>query len=178
MFCIPFEHYEPIPNHDLAKEHLLELFSLCGEDKNGVRGDFFINDQRNSLPAYHTTLRNYLKDYLQDLENQMGFEVKINSMWYQQTVKGQYHELHNHGAIGLSCVWYLEYDPLVHQGTTFYCPFADPITGDLLQETPEVKEGDLVVFPSYLLHEQKPNQSDVRRTVVSFNIDGNLNYGK
>ena len=153
-------------------------FSLCGEDKNGVRGDFFINDERQSLPAYHVTLRNYLKDYLQDLQNQMGFEVKINSMWYQQTVKGQYHELHNHGAIGLSCVWYLEYDPLVHQGTTFYCPFADPITGDLLQETPEVKEGDLVVFPSYLLHEQKPNQSDVRRTVVSFNIDGNLNYGK
>ena len=32
----------------------------------------------------------------------------------------------------------------MHQGTTFYCPFADPITGDLLQETPEVKEGDLV----------------------------------
>ena len=93
MFCIPFEHYEPILNHDLAKEHLLELFSLCGEDKNGVRGDFFINDERQSLPAYHVTLRNYLKDYLQDLQNQMGFEVKINSMWYQQTVKGQYHEL-------------------------------------------------------------------------------------
>ena len=67
MFCIPFEHYEPIPNHHLAKEHLLELFSLCGEDKNGVRGDFFINDERQSLPAYHVTLRNYLKDYLHNL---------------------------------------------------------------------------------------------------------------
>tara|TARA_B100000287_G_scaffold201493_1_gene190318 strand:- start:1403 stop:1945 length:543 start_codon:yes stop_codon:yes gene_type:complete len=172
MFCVPFEHYQPIENHQQAKEHMLELFSMCGEDKNGMRTDFFLNDVNQSLPSYYHTLIMYLYDYIQDLENQMEFRAKINSMWYQQTTRGQYHEVHNHGSVGLSCVWYLEFDPSVHQATTFYCPFADPLTGDLLQETPKVKEGDLIVFPSYLLHEQKPNQSDVRRTAVSFNLDG------
>ena len=93
-------------------------------------------------------------------------------MWYQMTSGGESHQVHTHGATGLSCVWYLEFDPEVHKATTFYAPFHDPLSGDMIQHTPEVQEGDLVVFPSFLMHEQEGNDSDKRRTIISFNIEG------
>jgi uncharacterized protein (TIGR02466 family) len=34
----------------------------------------------------------------------------------------------------------------------------------------EIKEGDLLIFPSYLPHSVLPNQSDEDRIVISFNI--------
>ena len=61
---------------------------------------------------------------------------------------------------------------IIHEATKFYSPFNDPATGDLMEYQPFVKEGDLVIFPSYLLHEGPVNKSDKERVIVSFNIMG------
>ena len=34
-----------------------------------------------------------------------------------------------------------------------------------------VKEGDVVIFPSFLLHKASPNTSSKKRLIVSFNLD-------
>ena len=39
-----------------------------------------------------------------------------------------------------------------------------------LNYMPEVEEGDLVLFPSFILHYTQLNESDVQRTVASFNM--------
>ena len=38
--------------------------------------------------------------------------------------------------------------------------------------TPNVKEGDIVFFPSQLLHYANPNTSDKERVILSFNMMG------
>ena len=43
---------------------------------------------------------------------------------------------------------------------------------------PKVKEGDMILFPSSLLHEAPLNKSDKRRTIISYNIRGYVDYVK
>ena len=182
MFQVPFEHYPAPPGFDKVKKELLQVFA---DDDNSshrmtpdgrvledLKTDFFHNDKNHIFPPYYNIVTKALNPYLKTISDQVGFQVEITTMWYQQAMKGQYHQTHNHGAVGMSCVWYLEFDPAVHTATTFYCPFADPLTGDLMQNTPRVREGDFVVFPAFLLHEQQANDSDKRRTIVSFNLAG------
>ena len=39
---------------------------------------------------------------------------------------------------------------------------------------PPIKEGDMVLFPSVITHEALPNMSDIRRTIVSYNLRGKV----
>lgn len=182
MFAVPFEHYPRVRDHEKYKSKLLQIFddddnsshrlTKSGEVIYDLKTDFFHNDKEQLLPSYYGLVTQALGSYLREIESNIGFELEIESMWYQSSSRGQYHQVHNHGAVGMSFVWYVEFNPKVHKATTFFCPFSDPLTGDLIQNTPEVEEGDLVVFPSFLLHEQEMNDSDERRTIVSFNING------
>ena len=44
------------------------------------------------------------------------------------------------------------------------------MTGFSQESIPEVDEGDILLFPSTLLHEATINTSNVKRTVMAFNI--------
>lgn len=182
MFHVPFDHF---PAPDKFKEYKKQLLEIIDADDNtthrlspsgepifDLKTDFFHNDKQRLYPKYMGIVEEALGSYLAALSENIGFPVDIQSMWYQQTKRGQFHQVHTHGAVGMSAVWYLEFDPRYHKSTTFYCPFPDPLTGDLLNNNPVANEGDLIVFPSFLLHEQEPNDSDVRRTIISFNIAG------
>ena len=69
---------------------------------------------------------------------------------------------------------YIDFDPLVHNSTVFVSPFNHFIEGmQLCYIAQSVKEGDLVLFPSFLLHYTQPNESDKKRTVASFNMSVN-----
>ena len=67
---------------------------------------------------------------------------------------------------------YVEFNSAEHEATKFYSPFTEPVNGDLMEYQPIVKEGDLLIFPSSLLHEGPMNKSDHERVIVSFNIMG------
>ncbi len=49
-------------------------------------------------------------------------------------------------------------------------PFTEFSSGDHMDFTPDVKEGDIIFFPSQLLHYANPNTSDKERVIVSFNM--------
>ena len=48
--------------------------------------------------------------------------------------------------------------------------FVHDLAGANLEFQPQIDEGDLFVFPSYVYHEHLASYSDKRRTVISFNI--------
>ena len=54
----------------------------------------------------------------------------------------------------------------------FVAPFFDTWTGDMQFYTPNVREGDMILFPSYIMHQALPNKSEKRRTVISYNLRG------
>jgi hypothetical protein len=112
-----------------------------------------------------------LDDEITQIKNIFGFDnYHIDYSWFQEELKGMFHPIHNHG-YGLSCVCYLEYDSNVHTPITFLCPYPDLIDGLVQYHTPSnVESGTIIFFPSVINHFTMPNQTDVSRKILSFNI--------
>jgi len=123
---------------------------------------------------------NVIKGFFDD-----KFRLEIDDIWYNSYTKGEYQEAHNHCGDALApthfaCVHFLSYNPNIHSPLTFIDPI-DTIRHLSInmkseryedRHQPNVKEGDVVMFPAYLKHEVKgyPPTPDEPRITVSFNI--------
>ena len=47
--------------------------------------------------------------------------------------------------------------------------YIDPFTNDVCEL--DVQEGDVVAFPSFLVHRAPPNKIDTSKTIISFNFN-------
>ena len=111
-----------------------------------------------------------------DLQTQ---EVKISNMWAIINTKGSLNQKHHHSNSDISAAYYVEahdncgdivfYDP--RPARVYKHPIATE-SNDLNATVNSVKPepGLLVLFPSYLEHSVKPNMSDKKRIVISFNL--------
>tara|TARA_R110000822_G_scaffold31166_2_gene90197 strand:+ start:1859 stop:2365 length:507 start_codon:yes stop_codon:yes gene_type:complete len=81
----------------------------------------------------------------------------IHNHWFQQYLKNDHHNWHNHSACQFSSIYYLE--------------LPDPsIATEFLDGTKiDIKEGDIITFPSYLYHRSPINKLKKRKSVVVFN---------
>ena len=182
MFSVPIIHY-PIDNWEQNKKRILDVLPLdcpehCDPENDGLYTDFFLAEDESitEMPEYSKTVIDIIKPYLFDFYKEG--KIEFIDMWYQRYYKGVQHTIHNHGHSGWSSVIYVELDPDEHEGTNFISPFNDMWTGDTQFYTPDVREGDMVLFPSPILHEALPNKSDKRRTVISYNLRGHVNKVK
>jgi ectoine hydroxylase-related dioxygenase (phytanoyl-CoA dioxygenase family) len=78
----------------------------------------------------------------------------------------------------VSSVCFIEYNKSFHKPTTFVSPFGNNITGELTRYEPDVEEGDIIFFPSNLLHYAPTNLSNLKRIIMSFNLHINHNRNK
>ena len=82
--------------------------------------------------------------------------------------KGEYTLPHNHGSQGYSGIMYLDFkgsSPL----TTYIQPWNSSQDKTSLYPHP-VEEGDMVIFPQYLLHFTEPNTDKFKKRVISFDF--------
>ena len=178
---LPILHLKAPANFQHIKDDIIAELAMLENctpksDRYGMNTDFY-DSYSFDLPKYCQKVLDSLKNELKIIQNTFSLQYPICTktiakMWFQSTANAQHHEAHTHGERGdekLSFVWYIEFDPTVHRSTTFYCPFRDPVTGKLIKSDIPVDEGDLVVFPSSIVHEQLPSYSNVRRTIISFN---------
>ena len=176
-----FEHI--IENNDKVnkqllqeiREHQKEQPSLPGTHDNCWRG-------AKKYPSEDLLLNLFGKASM-DAASRQGLDVKESkysvrvTYWVNVNGHGGFNVLHNHILGDYSGVYYV-------QGTgtgdvSFYgneqlhkmiepgMPFANPITI-------KPKDGMLLVFPSYILHQVHPNLSDRERISIAF--DANLTY--
>ncbi len=115
-------------------------------------------------------------------------------LWYNVGIKGSSQEEHDHmgGFPGCqySAIHFLIYDPNVHEPTRFYNPIHHtylrnmhpcngedmPIDWQSPHYTPEVQEGDLLIFPSYLKHSVPYQKDEKLRATIALNFTiGNPN---
>lgn len=100
-------------------------------------------------------------------------KLKIGDFWFQNQNNGTAHGIHTHGSIGLSAVCYVKYDKQYHTPTNFISPNFNSLTNTNMTWYPEEStEGTMIVFPSNILHCTQPNNSDVSRVILSFNLYG------
>lgn len=89
---------------------------------------------------------------------------KVNNIWFQQYKKNNLHNWHNHQQSNYTNIYYLEL-PNKNMKTQLYDLYNKKIL------TFNVNEGDLLTFPANMLHRSKKNNSNNRKSIISFNCD-------
>ena len=92
-----------------------------------------------------------------------GSALEITDMWFQQYYKGDTHGWHVHEYCHWANVYFVELP-----SKNFLTEIVD------LNRVPieyEAQEGDIISFPSMLLHRSKPNISIDRKTVIAYNVN-------
>jgi hypothetical protein len=152
------------------QEHKSRILSLVPFDKEKYHygtlsySDYFTEDKH----SYESEILNLFKPYMKEFE-QIYTISEYSNVWCQGYVNSDWHEPHNHGCYGHSCIFYAHFDSESHPPTEFVSPFPS-ISGDIEGVRPPVEEGDLIIFPSMLVHTAPPSGSDKERIIFSFNI--------
>ena len=165
MLTIPFYHYK-VNNWKEKKEQLLDFVSNLSFKYFNKPADLYTTygDQTSSIPL------KILEDDIVKFTTEVKYSGEMDAdIWFQKYYENQFHSPHNHGAIGYSSVLYINFDKRMHDGTRFLAPFNDP-DGNHVEFAPDVDEGSLIFFPSYLYHFTIPNKSDSIRIIMSMNI--------
>ena len=121
-----------------------------------------------------------------------SWQINIEHIWYNYYVNGEWQEAHKHLSGGLShshyaFVHFLSFDPKIHTPLTFNDPLEThrSITPDIDPDVetgkyrPKVKEGDVVMFPTWLEHEVKPGKPTPNYPRISIALNFKLeSYGE
>jgi hypothetical protein len=96
--------------------------------------------------------------------------IDMVNIWVQESSGGTWHNPHDHGASnGWSFVWYLKFDSKAgHKGTEFYSPFN--LASWMLEDKQEIKQGDVLIWPSNIIHAQPPSFTEEPRIIMSGNL--------
>lgn len=163
----------PIVEHLSIKDKALSLIaadagvSANDQDNNISKTDFFLDSTVE--PEYGKFVLPIIFPYIYRTLNTYIYscDVTIRRYWYQQYKINESHNLHIHGDTTWACVYYLEL-PDNGSKTTFQ---------DLISKnyyTPNVEEGEILLFPAFLPHTSLPNNSSQQKTVIVCNIFCNI----
>jgi|TARA_B100000424_G_C22660084_1_gene363216 hypothetical protein len=153
-----------VKEHKNVKKNLLKLI-------NDMPSSYISGISKTDWHLSKETPRPYLDYFYKIISpymNKMAIKMKckdwvISNGWFQQYNKTDEHPWHNHGYSNFSNVYYIEL-PEKSIKTEFY-----DIVNNKVINTMKVKEGDMITFPSSLIHRSPKNLSSKRKSIISFN---------
>lgn len=102
-----------------------------------------------------------IQQKLTEMVAKIGFDgIEMDSIWFQQYYFEDGHAWHTHAG-NFTGVYYLEL-PENAQATELV------VNNEVI--CPDVKQGDIVVFPSHTIHRGPWIKLDTRKTIVSYNF--------
>jgi len=161
----------------------ISLLSIPVNDWEEKKKKILLNSNDTKLYGEVNTNYNYegkdlinissiLKEEIDIISKEINKKIVVSGSWIEKAEKGMYHTVHNHGQIGLSAICYVEFNSDEHEPAIFIAPFNDAFNGQLIEaSSKQMKEGLILLFPSFLLHYTNPNKSDKIRTTLSFNLE-------
>jgi len=157
-----------VPTHSDVKDKFLlyfdeltDKYNLEDNPSGGTTStDYFKSTGNDWVSPYKHILEEHIYPVVK--ENLLYFTgnsgIKFQGAWFQQYDYGSWFSYHTHPNSNFAGIYYVE---LPSGSATEFLKF----------QPPEVKEGQVLVFPSFLAHRSNPNPSKDRKTVVSFNFD-------
>ncbi|MAS47950.1 MAG: hypothetical protein CL557_11115 [Alphaproteobacteria bacterium] len=155
-------------------------------DMNECWSSHYLSDiffKLNVCEEYHmqvflAELATHLQDYCKYLN--FNGNCKVTESWFSLFKKGNYGHLHHHGSADISGVYYFKTNG--EDGNLFF-DSPNPHLGTstvFYGMTPrhEIKpiQGQLLLFPGWLMHGIQTNTTDEDRVSLSFNIDFERTY--
>lgn len=120
--------------------------------------------------SYRDKFCEIFAEELKSIEKEIGCELTVNDVWSVLYKSGDFHAPHNHADSNFSAVLYFDYNFVEHTGTSVIVQNANPKTNMTDIVTPEVIEGQILVFPSQYIHFSSPHYSDRPRGIVAFDM--------
>lgn len=161
-----------LDQHSLVKQEVLDLIDQQASNNLNEVDNYYSDrvskldwdNARNFQRPWIKMLKPFIEEYLNKLALALGYQsVVIEEMWFQQYHSGDTHGWHIHGS-NFTGVYYLELNeqsPLTE--------LIEPSTQNN-KIIPNIKEGDVLIFPSYTIHRAPIITNDIRKTIVSFNF--------
>jgi uncharacterized protein (TIGR02466 family) len=175
---------------NLNKELSEYVYRLQGEDKNGlVRSNkggwhsenFELTIKGSIQNRFALILQKYILKVFQNngwkTENK---NIRIKEMWAIINKTGDFNVIHTHPNCYLSAAYYVKApekcgrfqieNPNIAK-RNFYPEIKTKNELNLQVAGMEIEEGNLLIFPGYLPHKVRANESNEDRIVISFNVD-------
>ena len=99
-------------------------------------------------------------------------KLKIKDIWTVAYEENDYQVPHQHGMMHWSGILYYDYD-VKQPSTVFIQPWHSFNTGHTTLRSLETNEGDMVFFPSFLLHFCPNNPLKKIRSIISWDLECN-----
>ena len=163
---IPFLIFE-VEHHLIIKERILNAiqemgtFSFINKNQQISNSDWQLGREFNR--PYVEYLGKVFNDVGEFVTNKFNYEqkVSVSNFWFQQYKSGDYHLWHKHENCLFSCSYYVNLSE--DNPTTSFELFGEEFEVN-------VKEGSILIFPSFLNHCSKKNESENIKTVIAFNL--------
>tara|TARA_X000000368_G_C22927526_1_gene665998 strand:- start:279 stop:911 length:633 start_codon:yes stop_codon:yes gene_type:complete len=147
---------------------------------------------------FHSSRANKYNDFYNDVLDEFGKDVgltdaypTIHESWLNMYTKGMNQEEHDHLPSFYSAVHFVKFNPKVHESVylinplhqlynaTYSCAAACRNAESALDaheftkqfHLPDIVEGDIIIFPSFLRHRVNTQKSDETRITLAFNIN-------
>ena len=180
-----FYYHGEVENHQQLKDKLLseltdDKLSQPKEWNCSVQSSFE-TDNNFSWDYFYECIQPNLLDMHQQLNgNPHTNSIVMTEAWLNKYGRGDSQEVHTHiGADNctFSCSYFAQY-ALNDARFLFYDPdqtkhlgeFSKHYSGVVNTWFPDVQEGDIIIFPSWLHHQVEPHRSDTTRITVSANF--------
>ncbi len=189
LFPARFVYHETVNNHQHYKDKYLPiiqddlkqnqfLYNSRNIWKCNTTSSFFGNKRKNiqmfeSGNFYQDVIWDQIQKLKIELENSIALYkfpklLELKEIWYNIYENGTYQEYHDHVGSNFSGVYFLL---LEEENKTMFKQENLPTISTnkyYLYNTKHIKEGDVIIFPSDLLHCVEPCETN--RITISFNL--------
>ena len=149
-------------NFKNKKEHIEEVLKMFPEKP-------FTNFYSNRDKADFTwQLQQIFKDEFNLIKTKHNTEINVTRAWSVTYDKGHYHVPHNHSSQGYTGIIYLQINKDSPK-TTYIRPWNNEKDKTVLF-APDVKQGDIMIVPQFLMHYTEPNKTYFKKRIISFDF--------
>ena len=168
MFSIPFWKTHT-NNFKEKKKEILKVLKKYPEEPVEYH-TFKTNRQGKNTYLLSDEFLKIFHEEINLLAGTLKKNFQMKKVWSVSYKTNEYHPYHHHGDKGLSGILYLNLKKDMPH-TVFVSPMPDWREGRNTYFNLPVKEGDMMVVPSYLAHFTPPNLSKEEKRVIAFDID-------
>ena len=160
------------------KDRLLELISKTKKYKSPINNDCEVNITKTDWSYSRDSTRPWVYLIKDDLINDLNKivvecnygKIIVEDIWFQQYTNNSEHGWHAHSS-NCTGVYYVD----MPEGSP-KTQIIEPYTNRVIEL--DLKEGDLVMFPSFVIHKAPKNLNNKTKTIISFNSNWPLSYTK
>ena len=154
---------QSIKNYKEINKRFLDYFDETPEEESYNKSYKVYKADFKKSQDFTRNYINYFFTHFSPYINNVGKELQctkctVSNVWFQQYQKKDYHPWHNHAKSNYTCIYFVELPEKL--GTEF-----------LNINVNDIHEGDLLTFPSSIMHRSPVNTTDKRKTIISFNLD-------